>query len=226
MMMASSFRWRFSRILRVLAILALAGASALWVDDRVSRPSLMEFDPDRMGRLEASMWRSYYEHRWFSLAVDGLKVSRGEYGFSIWDGARSSLLAARAARHFRGDTEDPRCLPLLERYYEILAEGLGRPFDVREAARLELEWWKERRRKLGPESYGRTVAANVAVVYALPVEAMLPGALARAGAMDYRDRHGRRGEMTAEHWDEVARRLTRAYRLLRSAALEAAVTGP
>lgn len=33
------------------------------------------------------MWRSYYDHRWGALALDGLRASCGQYGFSWWDGA-------------------------------------------------------------------------------------------------------------------------------------------
>lgn len=216
--MSTTLRRTLSRItLRVAGFVAIA-AAGLFVDDRLARPSLTDFDPARMGELEASMWRSYYEHRWLALAADGLRVSCGEYGFSVRDGVVSSFLAALAARHFSGNTDDPRCLPLLRRYYEVIEAGLERDFDTGEAARLELEWWKERRRKLSPEVYGSTVAKNVAVVYGLPSRSLLPGALARARAMDYRDRHGRDAEMTAENWEEVAQQLSEAYRLLKEAA--------
>ncbi len=163
------------------------------------------------------MWRSYYEHRWAALALDGLRVSCGEYGFSWWDGLRGSVLAARAAFHFRGDTDDPRCLPLLERYYAILRDSLGSRFDVTEAARLELEWWRERRRHVGPDDYARTIAANVAMVYGLAPEELLEASRRRAEAMDYRDRKGRAVGMAEADWAEVGRRLEAAYAALRRA---------
>ncbi len=203
--------------LRRLGVSALLGilllCAGIAAQDRTARPSLADFDPDRMGRLEASMWRSYYEHRWAALVGDGLRVSCGEHGFSWWDGWRSSFFAARAALHFRSDTGDPRCLPLLERYYSIVAEEIGREFDVAEAARLELEWWRERRRKLAPEDYARTIAANASLLYGLPAEALLPASLKRAEAMHYRDRHG--GEMMEAHWTRVAEMLGEAYAELR-----------
>lgn len=164
------------------------------------------------------MWRSYYDHRWGALALDGLRVSCGQYGFSWWDGARASFLAAKAALHFRGGTEDPRCLPLLERYYATLADSLGAEFDVAKAARLELEWWRQRRRGLGPGEYAGSIAANVAEVYGLSPAALREASRLRAEAMDYRDRHGRGRDMGEEHWNEVGLRLEQAYRELKRAA--------
>lgn len=198
--------------------MVLLSAAIVAVQDRLAKPTLTRFDPARMGVLEASMWRNYYEHRWAGLAMDGLRVSCGEYGFSWWDGVRTSVLAARAAHHFRGDTHDPRCAPLLERYYALIEGAFDQGLDEVEAARLELEWWRERRRRLKAEQYGRTIAANLAVVYGLPVDTLAPAALARARAMDYRDARGRRGVMTEADWVEVSRQLTEAYALLKEAA--------
>jgi hypothetical protein len=206
-------------LLRSVAIILVVAGALLAVDDRLARPSLSGFDPDRLGRLEAAMWRDYYEHRWPALALNGLRVACGEYGFSGWDGFRSSLLAARAALHFRENTDDPRCLPLLERYYAVLADGLGEKFDTVAAARLELEWWRERRRKLGPEDYAKTIAANVSVVYGLPPGTLALPSLKRAQAMHYRDLHGRVGSMTEADWSEVARQLGEAYGDLKAVAM-------
>ncbi len=210
-------RLRFWRPFLLTAAFLCAGIA---IQDRLASPSLTDFDPARMGRLEASMWRNYYEHRWIALACDGLRVSCGEYGLSWLDGLRSSLLASRAALHFRSETDDPRCLPLLERYYAVLADGLGKEIDVVEAARLELEWWKERRRKLGPAAYAKTIAANAALVYDLPPAVLLPASLKRAEAMSYRDRHGRAGEMTEERWEKVANQLEEAYAELKKAVAD------
>jgi len=111
---------------------------------------------------------------------------------------------------FRKNTNDPRCAPELEKYYAIIQRAVAGKFDVREAARLELEWWKERRRKVSPQEYARTIARLIAVTYEVPEEFALPGATMRAGAMAYRDAR-RDGKMTATDWDEVTRQLSGAY---------------
>lgn len=210
--MKPTIQRRVGRLLRWIAAGILLLMVLFAVEDRLAKPSLTGFDPARMGRLEASMWRSYYEHRWVALALDGLRVSCGEYGYSWWDGLRTSALAARAALHFRGATDDPRCLPLLRRYYGIIREGMSLGFDADEAARLELEWWRQRRRKLAPTVYAETIAANVALVYGRDPSGLLSPSLKRAEAMHYRDRYGRgEGKMTEENWAEVERQLVEAY---------------
>ena len=130
-----------------------------------------------------------------------------------------SLHAARSALFFRRYTEDPRCLPELEQYYAIIWNETGRKFDIRTAAALELQWWKERRRHVAPQDYARNIAQVTALVYRVPEETVLPAARMRAEAMAYRDAR-RDGKMTDADWQEIARQLMLAY-----ASLKEAVTG-
>lgn len=190
--------------------------STIWLQDRLSEPGMTQFDPVRMGQLEASMWRSYYEGRWASLAWHGMQVSCGEYGFSWWDGGRASWLAAVAALHFRTNTYDPRCLPGLEDYYRIIRKSSGRKFDVTAAATLELEWWRERRRQVAPPDYAKTIAQLTALIYEEEITSLVPPSEKRAAAMAYRDARGK-GRMTESDWNEVARQLEAAYTGLKEA---------
>ncbi|MCX6970313.1 MAG: hypothetical protein NTV93_09195 [Verrucomicrobia bacterium] len=187
-----------------------------WFQDAISRPDMSGFDPQEMGRLESAMWRSYYEGHWLQLARQTMKGACGQYRFSWWDGARSSLHAARAALFFRKNTDDPRCLPELEQYYAIISKATGQHFDVRAAAALELKWWKERRRSVTPKDYARTIARATALVYGMPEETLLPAARMRAEAMAYRDAR-RDGKMTDADWQEIARQLMMAYATLKEA---------
>lgn len=198
---------RFARILLVILIFL---AATIWLQDRISKPGMTQFNPERMGRLEASMWRSYYEGRWASLAWHGMQVSCGEYGFSWWDGGRASWLAAVAALHFRTNTHDPRCLPKLEDYYRIIQHASGQEFDVKEAARLELEWWRERRRQVAPPDYAKTIAQLTALIYEEEAAPLIPPSEKRAAAMAYRDARSN-GRMKEADWEAVSRQLEAAY---------------
>jgi hypothetical protein len=195
-------------------ILAVVIAISIWFQDAVSKPGMTGFDPQEMGRLESAMWRSYYEGHWIQLACQTMEGACVQYRFSWWDGSRSSLHAARAALFFRKNTDDPRCLPELDQYYAIISKATGRNFDVRAAAALELEWWKERRRGITPKDYARTIARATALVYGVPEETVLPAAMMRAEAMAYRDAR-RDGKMSDADWQEVSRQLRLAYASLK-----------
>ncbi|MEI6337105.1 MAG: hypothetical protein WCQ57_00815, partial [Verrucomicrobiota bacterium] len=151
--------------------------------------------------------------RWLQLACQTMEGACGQYRFSWWDGSRSSLHAARAALFFRKNTDDPRCLPELEQYYAIISKATGQKFDIRTAATLELQWWKERRLLLPPQDYARTIARLTALVYRVPAEKVLAAATMRAEAMAYRDDRG--GKMTDADWQEIARQLVLAYASLK-----------
>jgi len=208
------------RIFAATVTLALAVAVGVWFQHAVSKPNMMGFDPQEMGRLESAMWRRYYERHWPQLACQTMEGACGQYRFSWWDGSLLSLHAARAALFFRKKTDDPRCLPELDRYYAIISSATGQKFDVRAAAALELQWWKERRRQVAPKDYARTIAQVTALVYGVPEETVLPAARMRADAMAYRDARWD-GKMTEAEWQEIARQLMLAYASLKEAVTNA-----
>lgn len=156
------------------------------------------------------MWKSYYEGRWVKLAWETLQVSHGQYGFSWWDSVRISVHAARAALYFRKNSDDPRCLPALVSYYEIIRKSVNTNLDTARAAELELTWWKQRRQNQPPRSYGQTIAELAAVVFRVPIESVLDASILRAEAMAYRDAR-RNTKMSDADWEEIGAQLERAY---------------
>jgi hypothetical protein len=202
-----------------IGLLALAAGLLLVVaQDRTARPNPRGFDPQEMGRLESAMWRSYYDGRWLRLIGQTMQVSCDQYGFSWWDGARLSKHAAIAAMYFRRETNDPRCIGQLESYYGIVRHATRISFDVSEAARLELQWWKERRRDVPPAQYARTIARLSGFIHGVDEKEAMESALLRTRAMVYRDAR-RDGKMTDADWEEVSRQLTAAYTVLKNEML-------
>lgn len=187
---------------------------------RHARPDPHSFDPREMGRLESAMWRSYYDGRWLRLIGQTMQVSCGQYGFSWWDGARLSTHAAIAAMYFSNDANDPRCIGELESYYGIVRRATRINFDSREAARLELQWWRERRRDVPPAQYARTIARLTGFIHGVGEKEAMESALLRTRAMVYRDAR-RDGKMTDADWQEVSRQLTAAYTVLKNEMLRA-----
>lgn len=194
-----------------MASLAVGGLIALLVGAQhlLARPDMAAFEPAAMGRIEARMWRRYYEGRWLQLGCGVLDAACGQYGFSWWDGTRLALDAVRAAAAFRVRQDDPVYLPALTHYYGIVRRAAPVRFSPADAARLELRWWSERREDVPPSDYAVTVARLTAMLYGLPTEAALPSAQGRVDAMVYRDARGSR--MTDADWQEVEGRLVAAY---------------
>ena len=206
-------------LIAAAALLMVLALTTVGIQHTMTTPDLHGFDPEKMSSLESSMWRSYYEGRYVRLGWQTMKATCGQYRFSWWDGARISRHAARAARYFRANADDPRCVPALVKYYTIIQRSLGREFDVQEAARLELQWWRERRLNLSAADYGKTIARLTALTYGVPEDSVLPTAVMRAEAMAYRDAR-RGGKMTGSDWDEVTRQLTLAYVSLKTSVAD------
>jgi hypothetical protein len=107
-------------------------------------------------------------------------------------------------------------------------------FDVREAARLELDCWQARREAVGPRTYGLTVAEVAALTYGKrrhesalrqsKISKTTPckvagshwqSGIARAESMAWRDARGL--TMAEQDWVEIERRLLHAGGLVKAA---------
>lgn len=184
--------------------------------------SIWSFDPDRLARLEADMWRHYYEGRFVALAFDLYAGVRENYRVSPWDAALTAWNAAKAARVFRSSRNREaaeQAIPILERAYSRLARATNAAFDARRAATLELEWWQQRREHAPPEIYAQTIAQLAREIYSREEYPLIEAAaLERAGAMAFRDAH-RHSKMSDSDWNIVAEKLTRSYHLLHEALI-------
>jgi hypothetical protein len=176
------------------------------------------FDPAEVARLETGMWRDYYQHKRLPLVIKLYQTLRGQYGFSPLDSARIGWLAGKAAIVFKdskSETEADLALPPLRDYFDLINRRTGKTFDVGRAARLELEWWKARRRKdSNPLVYGHVVAEATAEVYGVSAPSIESYAQLRAAAMDYRDKRGQ--SITDDDWNAVERMLVQSFSQLKS----------
>jgi hypothetical protein len=204
---------------RIRAILLMI-ATALCL---IATPILHASDDAEASRTygldEAAMWRAYYEGRWIDLATRTAGLVQRQFALPRTDAIRMAAHAAKAAMLFRSDTANPEVISELEKFYTIIRDAKKRKFDPKQAARLEAQWWKERREGKPPEEYSRTIAGTIALVYGVEVEKTQPAALLRAQAMAYRDER-RDGLMTDADWQEIARRLAKAHETLEAALIE------
>ncbi len=182
---------------------------------------LRGFDPTALAHLETTMWRQYYEHRKLSLAFALYRTSRSQYGFSPLDSVRLARHAADAAIVFKDSTSDESAdaaFPALRKHFQVIRDHSDEVFDVDQATRLELNWWKIRRHGVGPAEYGHAIARASACVYNIPADRLENYGQLRAAAMDYRDRRG--AAMTDADWNQVENLLQQSFASLKSVLIE------
>lgn len=214
------------RIVRRAAY-ALAAFAGLWslVDvASARRTNFREFDTVAMGRLDAAMWRSYYERRPVRLFWQLARSLRVQFHTGFWRSFPMAYRAARAAFVFkdgRSREDYARALPDLEQYFASISGIAKEPFDPRLAARDELEWWIIRREPADHTTaeWERLIAAVAAEIYHRPADRFATYARLRVKAMVLRDQQGAR--ITEADWEGIAHLLEESWSALGAAVRSA-----
>jgi hypothetical protein len=208
--------FRSRRLIAGSIIAVVAATVAYSVIPR--RADLTRFDSAEMARRETSMWRHYYENRYFPLFFELYETSRREQGFSPLESMRLAVAAVRAAKVFQPSAsraEAEAALPYLIGYFRILSRAAPVAVDVEDAARTELAWWQARREAVPPEQYGAMIARVSTLLYGIDNADIHRAGVIRARAMEYRDAHA--ANMTEADWSAIDRELQLAYGLLKKA---------
>lgn len=215
---------RKKQLLLVFAVCVAAISGWVVYDLYAPRTAhLREFDPNEVARLEAAMWRSYYEKQRLRLFNQLSELLRTQYNMPLVRSNRVAYYAANAAFVFkrgkqRADYE--QALPDLVKFYQSVRNMSDIPFDVERAARLELEWWiihRERARH-SPGELDRALAALQAEIYGVPIERLLEHGRLRAEAMTIRDTKAETAEgVTESDWERIDQLLHESWRSLAAA---------
>jgi hypothetical protein len=206
----------------LLVLVLLAGA--VLYDLYFPRTAKMrEFDPDEVARLEAAMWRSYYDKKQVQLFNQLSELLRTQYHMPLVRSNQVAYYAASAAFTFKdGKTEKDyeKALPDLVKFYGAIRKMSDIPFDVNGVARLELQWWiiHRERRKRKPDELPGALAELQAAIYGIPVERVMEHGRLRAQAMAVRDTKADAGQaMTEEDWKKINDLLSQSWRSLADA---------
>lgn len=202
------------------ALLILIGLLLVWVLFDLARPvktDFRRFDPAALGRLDADMWRSYYEKRPIRLFQQLARLMRVQFRAPFWRSHVIAYRAAKAATVFqkgRNRQDYAEALPHLERYFAALAKLSKQPFNVPLLARTELEWWIIRREPHLHTSadWERLLAEIAAGFYRLPAGSFEQHARLRVEAMLLRDEKG--DAVTEKDWKEITRLLEHSWAAL------------
>jgi hypothetical protein len=189
--------------------LILFVALAVWIawDLLVPRRGdLRRFDAVEVGRLDAAMWRSYYERKPAKLFWQLARSVREQFGAPFWRSFPIAYRAARAAFVFKDGSsrEDyAKALPYLEKFYADISSLGDEPFNVMEVSKKELEWWIIRREpeKFSTPDWERLLAEVAAGIYHVPTERFSEYARLRTEAMVLRD--SKRETITEEDWAQI-----------------------
>lgn len=188
--------------------------------------SLRAIDGSEVGALETSMWRSYYGHQPVRLFVQLSQMLRRQYSMPFWSSCLGAWHAARAAVAFQKGRDRAGyelALPDLESFYTLIRRGSRDPFDTRQAARAELEWWiiHRERARYSPGELERSLAELQAHLYRQPGADFADHARLRAEAMLLRDRRAEAGGVREQDWTRIGTLLDGSWSSLERAVAAA-----
>ena len=149
-------------------------------------------DPQRVAQLECALWVAYYRHEWIRFLRAAVLVMRHVFGLSWLSTVRASWFLLRATQLWapggfaapvrnrgnigqsppplsrRPDNDATAARRAMERFYRLLKQSSGEPFDPAEAARLEVEWWRLHRmhQYSNADSDERALVDALAALYA------------------------------------------------------------
>ena len=186
------------------------------------------FDPVRLGNAEADAWVAYYRREWAKFLRAAITMVRTGFALSwprsvqgAWYVLRGNQLWAPFPENDAAGAREQ-----MRRFYTLVSRAHHQTYDVDEAARLEIGWWRAHRelqhRDVYPEATEEglvdALAALYAHVYEVPVESVREAAAGRAKAMAVSDSWVAAGRDPASPaLDEERAELIRGYTALRAA---------
>jgi hypothetical protein len=187
---------------------------------------MRSFDPVRLGGYETDAWVAYYRRRWAAALVAFVGMVRVGFGMPWPRTLHGAWLVLRANQAWAPypDNDPDAARSCMRRFYALVVATHHESFDVNEAARLEVEWWRIHR-YLQRESADGDVApltdalcALYAHVYGVPAEAVRQAAGHRAEAMVISDKWVADGAQPGNPAIDAERaELVKAYAALRNA---------
>jgi hypothetical protein len=193
--------------------------------ERMSRLSPMRaFDPRRVGDLECRTWVHYYRHEWWPFLRAAISVVRHTFGLSWPQTLLGAWWVLRANQKWAPvpDNDPVAARAYMRRFYALVAKVHHETFDVDEAARLEVAWWRAHRDvqrgpagRDGNEKLVSALQALYAHTYGVPLADVRVAAEERAEAMRLSDIWVAAGaDATSGLVDEERAALVRSYTAL------------
>ncbi len=178
------------------------------------KKNFKHFDPEVVGKLDAEMWRSYYERKPVKLFFQFSKLMREQFHSPYF---RSYLLAyysVKAAFVFKDGhnrIQYASSLPYLGLYFAQLNEMSDTPFNGHKLAQEELELWIIRREHelYSPRDCEKILSKEGEIMFHVPAEKFMGYARDRVTAMLIRDDKGQTIE--SSDWEVITKLCIQAW---------------
>jgi hypothetical protein len=213
-------------LFKIFIGLLIAGVLlGIWIAFDLYSPhkvDIREFDADEVARLDTAMWRSYYSRERLKLFSELGETLQTQYKLRFWRRQLMAFYAAKSAFVFKDGKarEDyEKALPDLEKFYGEIQAISTTDFDVKNASKLELEWWivHRERKKYQEGDLANALADAASALYNVPKEKFLEYGRYRAEAMKIRDTKAEAGGVSEEDWQKIDELLHLSWRSLHSA---------
>jgi hypothetical protein len=186
----------------------------------MSKADLRQFDYLKNGRADAKMWRAYYNHHFFMLFRQLLKLLRSQLGLSWFITLRLAYYSAWAAADYRINRKDlkrARVLKNITKYYELISQNAAEQFDYKKAAEFELRWWDVHRSSSENNAeLEKSLAEATAILYKVSPDSLKDYAHYRAEAMIL-PRHKGDGPDNIIDWPKIEEMTTKSWQSLHKA---------
>ncbi len=182
--------------------------------------SIRQFSVEAIAQKDTEMWRSYYRREQVALFGKLAEALRDQFGAPFWQSWGLAFWAAKAAFDFKNGksrADYDRVIPTLETYFSSIQALSVEPFDVKKAARAELDWWivHREREKQPTGALAQSLAKAAGVLYNQPAPHFLAYGRYRAEAMRIRDEAANRpGGTTEADWNQIHHQLYRSWTAL------------
>ncbi len=175
-----------------------------------------QFNPERVAYFEATGWRAYYDHRWFSMLRLIVALCQEEFHIPFPMSLLAAYYTTRASTAWVPVEHDERkVLHYLEKFYSVARRYSDLHFDAVKVAELELHYFEVHRRLVEAEDKSEFVQSLVdlhSALFGISPEQARESAQLRVQAATIVDRiTGRKSTDIEGDWSALEKYLRQCY---------------
>lgn len=181
--------------------------------------AILQFDPVRVGQLEARWWRADHDHN-RQLLLKSLVEEHIELYELSEDNAQKVLGFLAQAVQLHQSRQWEEVTQMITKYYKEIKRMTGLSYDPQEVAKLEVAWWRlhdELEHTADKSRLAKAFSTLYAALFGIPKESLLQAGRTKAEAAREHDlaEDPRTSPKEAEdHWQKAGQLLISFYQEL------------